>query len=152
MIQYITCRSILWLLILEYFSTKPSISITLTDILFQHGFKNWLLLFWASLGWINYFYYGDIIMSAMAPQITGVSIVCLTICPGLNHTKHQSFQFAGPLWGESPVFMWWRHHEIWNGQSFGDQSTTHLCTKMATASLNHDDVMPWAPLPRYCPF
>ena len=32
----------------------------------------------------------DFIMSAMASQITSVSIVCLTVCPGADQRKHQS--------------------------------------------------------------
>ena len=34
--------------------------------------------------------YSDIIMSAMASQITGVSIVCSTVCSGADQRKHQS--------------------------------------------------------------
>ena len=32
----------------------------------------------------------DVIMSAMASQITGGSIVCLTVCSGADQRKHQS--------------------------------------------------------------
>ena len=35
-------------------------------------------------------HYSDVIVSAMAPQITGVSIVCSTICSGADQGKHQS--------------------------------------------------------------
>ena len=35
-------------------------------------------------------HYIDVIMSAMASQITGVSIVCLTVCSGADQRKHQS--------------------------------------------------------------
>ena len=35
-------------------------------------------------------YYSDVMMSAMASQITGVSIVCLTVCWGAYQRKHQS--------------------------------------------------------------
>ena len=35
-------------------------------------------------------YYSDVIMSAMASQITGVSIVYLTYCSGADQRKHQS--------------------------------------------------------------
>ena len=34
-------------------------------------------------------YYSDVIMSAMASQITSVSIVCSIICSGANERKHQ---------------------------------------------------------------
>ena len=35
-------------------------------------------------------YYIDVIMSAMAPQITGVSMVCSIVCSGADQRKHQS--------------------------------------------------------------
>ena len=35
-------------------------------------------------------HYSDVIMSAMASQITGISIVCSTVCSGADHRKHQS--------------------------------------------------------------
>ena len=39
----------------------------------------------------DYFHYSDVIMSAMASQITGVSSVCSTVCSGADQRKHQSF-------------------------------------------------------------
>ena len=35
-------------------------------------------------------HYTDVIMSAMASQITGVSIVYPTVCPGADQRKHQN--------------------------------------------------------------
>ena len=35
-------------------------------------------------------HYSDVIMSPMAFQITGVSIVCSTVCSGADQRKHQS--------------------------------------------------------------
>ena len=35
-------------------------------------------------------HYGDVMMTAMASQITGVLIVCWTVCSGADHRKHQS--------------------------------------------------------------
>ena len=35
-------------------------------------------------------HYGDIIMSAMASQITGVSMICSTVCSGADQRMHQS--------------------------------------------------------------
>ena len=46
--------------------------------------------------WINHCFnyehahHSDVIMSAMASQITGVSIVFLTVCSGTDQRKHQS--------------------------------------------------------------
>ena len=41
--------------------------------------------------WRRYTHYNDVIMSAMASQITGVSIVCSTVGSGKNQRKQQSF-------------------------------------------------------------
>ena len=35
-------------------------------------------------------HYNDVIMSSMASQFTGVSIVCSTVCSGADQRKHQS--------------------------------------------------------------
>ena len=40
-------------------------------------------------------------MSAMASQITGVSVVCLIACSGADQRKHRS--------STSPAFVWWIH-------------------------------------------
>ena len=48
-------------------------------------------------------HYGDVIMSAMASQITGVSIVCLTICSGADQRQHQSSASLFFLWIRWPV-------------------------------------------------
>ena len=46
-------------------------------------------------------HYSDVIMSAMPSQITGVSIVCSTICWGTDQRKHQrssSLAFCNDRW------------------------------------------------------
>ena len=65
----------------------------------------------------------DVIMSAMASQITAVSFVCSTVCWGANEKKHQSSASLAFVRGESighplgrtsdeeNVSIWWRHHE-----------------------------------------
>ena len=49
-------------------------------------------IFWRDIGrvhrWFNH--YNDVIMSAMASQITGVSIVCSSVDSGVDRRKHQS--------------------------------------------------------------
>ena len=72
-------------------------------------------------------HYNDVIMSAMASQITGVSIVYLTVSSGSDQRKHQSFSSLAfvrgnpPVTGKFPtqrasyaenVSIWWRHHEV----------------------------------------
>ena len=42
-------------------------------------------------------HYNDVIMSAMAPQITGISIVWSTVCSGANLRRHQSSASLGGL-------------------------------------------------------
>ena len=48
-------------------------------------------------------HYTDIIMSAMASQITSVSIVCSTVGPGADQRKHQSSVSLTFAWG----IQWW---------------------------------------------
>ena len=48
-------------------------------------------------------HYSDIIMSAMASQITGISIVCSTVCSGANKKTHQSFASLAFVRGT----YWW---------------------------------------------
>ena len=58
----------------------------------------WILFYFRSgINWLNtfrheqkHFYYGDVIMSAMASLITGVSIVCSDVCSGADQRRHQS--------------------------------------------------------------
>ena len=71
---------------------------------------------------VTYLFYSDVMMSTMAIQITGVSIVCSSVCPGAD-TKIKA-PGHWPLWGESIgdrcfpsqrasnaeiVSIWWRH-------------------------------------------
>ena len=71
-------------------------------------------------------HYSDVIMSAMTSQITGLSIVCLTVCPGTDQRKKTELRVTGLCEGNPPVTggfpsqrasnaenvsIWWRHHE-----------------------------------------
>ena len=62
-------------------------------------------------------HYRDVIMSAMAFQISGISMVCSTVYSGADQRKHQSS--ASLVTGEFPsqrannaenISIWWRHH------------------------------------------
>ena len=60
-------------------------------------------------------HYTDVIMSAIASQITGVSNACSKVCSGANQRKHQSSAVTGGLpsqrtWNEENVSIWWRQH------------------------------------------
>ena len=73
----------------------------------------------------NQIYYSDVIMSAMASQTTGVSMVYSTLCSGADQRKHQSSSSLAFVMGNSPatgefpsqrasnaenISIWWRHH------------------------------------------
>ena len=72
-------------------------------------------------GWVytsvSVMHYSDVIMSAMASQITEVSVVYSTVCSGADQRKHLSS--ASLVTGEFPAQLasnaengsiWWRHH------------------------------------------
>ena len=61
--------------------------------------------------YVNIVHYSDVIMSAMASQITGVLIVCSTVSLGADQRKHQSSASLAFVWGihrcgESTVGRW----------------------------------------------
>ena len=64
-------------------------------------------------------YYDDVIMSAIASQITSLTIVYSTVYPGADQSKHQSSVSLAFVCGIHPaqmasnaenVSIWWRHH------------------------------------------
>ena len=85
----------------------------------------WYLLTWWQRDKIKECHYSDVIISAMASQITDVSIVYRTACLGADQRKHTKLRLTGlaeensPVTGEFPaqmasnaenVSIWWRHH------------------------------------------
>ena len=83
-----------------------------------------------SSGWFGcdfkYLHYNDVIMRALASQITSLTIVYSTVYSGSDQRKHQS-SVAGVCAGNSPgtgefptqrasyaenFSIWWRHHVI----------------------------------------
>ena len=88
-------------------------------------------------------HYCDVIMRAMASQITDVSIMCSTVCWGAGQRKHQSsasLAFVGgiPSQRASNVekeSIWWRYHSTFS-----------------MAKRNKDDVMKWKRLMHYWPY
>ena len=66
------------------------------------------------------YHYNDVIMGAMASQITSLTIVYSTVYPGADQRKHQSSASLAFVWGihRSPasnvdnVSIWWRHHVL----------------------------------------
>ena len=77
---------------------------------------------------LSFHHYNDVIMSAMASQITSVSIVCSTVCSGADQRKQQSSAslafvrgiYRWPLRGflsqmannAESLSSWRRHHDI----------------------------------------
>ena len=86
-------------------------------------------------------HYNDIMMSAMASQITGVLIVCTTVYSGIDQRKHQSSVSLAFVRGihlvtsgfpsqrasnAENVFIWWCHQALngkatWSGPSTLEQ-------------------------------
>ena len=79
-----------------------------------------------NIEWCLY-HYGDVIMSALAYQITSLTIVYSTDYPGADHRKHQSSALLALCAGNSPetgefpaqrasnadfFSIWWRHHAL----------------------------------------
>ena len=63
---------------------------------------------------VSYGHYSDIIMSAMASQITGVSIVCHgAFVRGINEGT-EGFPYQGASNADN-VSIWWRHHLLLSG-------------------------------------
>ena len=67
-----------------------------------------MVFFWFLLLW---FHYSDIIMSMMASQITGISIVYSTICSGTDQRKHQSLASLAFVRG----IHWWPVNSLHKG-------------------------------------
>ena len=63
-------------------------------------------------------HYSDVIMSAMASQITGVSIVSVNVCLGADQRKHQS---SAPLAFVRGIHQWHvdsPYKDQWRGDCF----------------------------------
>ena len=69
---------------------------------------------------IVWYHYSDVIMGAMASQITSLAIVYSTVYSGADQRKHQSSASLAFVWGEFPAQMasnaenisiWWHHHD-----------------------------------------
>ena len=72
-----------------------SLDDSLNNLLNKHTRGRWITMLWLSLGilsmrWLCRFHYNDVIMSAMASQITSLTIVYSTFYSGADKRKHQS--------------------------------------------------------------
>ena len=66
--------------------------------------------------WSEVVHYSDVIMSTMASQITGVSILCSAVCSGSAERKHQS--------SVSLAFVRWIHQ--WPPRGFPSQRASNV--------------------------
>ena len=88
------------------------------------------LLTWPVLKQFYILHDSDVIMSMMASQTTGFSIVCSAVCSGTDQ-RQPKLSITGLCEGNPPVtggfpsqrasnrenvFIWWRHHVAWQWQ------------------------------------
>ena len=93
-------------------------------------------------------HYSDVIMSAMASQVNGVSIVHSTVCSGADQRKYQSSESLAFV-REWPVdSFWWRHHgRVWYLSQWCQGSKTKI--QVTAASLVRIEMVLWLPMARY---
>ena len=93
--------SALWLLMTWCFSTRASVATVLithvwvSSNLWVNKSKYIPVIYCLVQGWRNLkiCHYSDVIMNAMASQITGVSIVYLIVCSSTDKRKHHFLRF-----------------------------------------------------------
>ena len=89
-------------------------------------------------------HYSEGIMSAVASQITGISIVYSIVCSGADQRKHQSYASLAfvPVTGEfsaqrasdaENVSIWWRHQ----GAALWSTTVRILPHQKASSSIEH---------------
>ena len=81
---------------------------------------------WGPYSTQHWKHYSDVIITVVASQITGVSVVYSTFCSGADQRKYQSsaslvfvrgihqWPMNSPHIGASNVSIWWRHHGTCN--------------------------------------
>ena len=77
--------------------------------------------------WRNH--YGDVIMNAMAPQITGVLIVCSTVCSSADQRKHQSYTSLAFM-GNPPVTVWFLSQRASDAENVSIWWRYHVCRQI----------------------
>ena len=104
-----------------------------------------VILYWHNkTSWIHYI---DVIMIAIASQITGVSIVCSVVCSGVDQRKYQSssslvfVRGIHPLLVDSPN----KGPVTWKMFPFNDVFMRKLPTKRKrkTRKMTHVTHVPW---------
>ena len=108
-----------------------------------------------NFGVIGKFHYNDVIMSAMASQITGISVVCSTVGLGADQRKHQHFTSLAFVWGiRWPVNSPHKRPVTRKIFPFDDvimfKCLSHPSSKILQSY--HDDGIKWKPFPHCWPF
>ena len=99
------------------------------------------------------YHYNDVIMSAMASQITSLTIVYSTVCSKGRSKKTSKLRVIGLCVGNSPeagefpaqrasnaenIFIWWRHHgHLWLGHSISN-IWAHMQTRQKQLIASND--------------
>ena len=100
---------------------KDSYAYTILVGIFAHKFdkSRWYFRLFDIKTW--HVHYNDVIMSAIASQITSLTFFCSSVYSGTDQRKHQSSASLAFVTGEFPaqrannaenVSVWWRHHDI----------------------------------------
>ena len=123
---------------LPYFCTLiPHFKLTITLHPFAQGLRFCRILLCVRGDWITY--YNDVIMSAMASQITSLTIVSSVVYSGADHRKHRSSASLAFVWGNSPVtgeFPAQRAGNAENTSIFITSSCTHRDTGSRRDDVN----------------
>ena len=83
-------------------------------------------------------HYSDVVMRATAFHITGVSIVCSTVCSGADQRKHQSSTSLAFVVGSSPVTGEFPAQRASNNDT---SSFSHIWDRHVNHSLGFQDVL-----------
>ena len=94
-------------------------------------------------------HYNDVMMSAMASQITSLEIVYSTFYSGANQRNHQSsaaraFLRAKRASNAENVSIWWRHHVLtrWLSKVWASDSRRYIGCDTANSSIENGDRSP----------
>ena len=111
------CRSATFIIhALKRFVTFNVYSFSYTNDIWQNRGHQRADKYPTTLG--NTCHYSDVLMSAMASQTTGVSIVCSAVCSGADQSKYQNFVSLAFVRGihrtsnADNVSIWGYHHEF----------------------------------------
>ena len=122
----------IWLDALHDFLSSGLTQIYRNKNIYHFHLQDVMIWLWCTRAWClvvchicRFDHYGDVIMAAMASQITSLTIICSNVYSGADQREHQKLRVTGlcagnsPMTGEFPaqrasksenVSIWWRHH------------------------------------------